>query len=33
MAEDGRVHVTCEFCNSEYGFDAAEFGAKASPVQ
>ena len=33
MAEDGQVHVTCEFCNSEYCFDAAELGAKASPVQ
>jgi molecular chaperone Hsp33 len=33
MAEEGRVQVTCEFCNSRYDFAAAELAAKASPIQ
>jgi molecular chaperone Hsp33 len=24
--EDGRISVTCEFCNTRYDFDPAEFG-------
>ncbi|MEM8744192.1 MAG: Hsp33 family molecular chaperone [Pseudomonadota bacterium] len=25
MAEDGRIRVTCEFCNAKYDFDPADF--------
>lgn len=25
MTEDGRIHVTCEFCNTRYAFDSAEY--------
>ncbi|MFQ5625268.1 MAG: Hsp33 family molecular chaperone HslO, partial [Methyloligellaceae bacterium] len=26
MAEDGQIHVTCEFCNTRYDFDPRDFG-------
>jgi len=26
--EDGRIHVTCEFCSADYSFDPAEFSPK-----
>ena len=25
MAEDGRIRVTCQFCNAQYDFDPADF--------
>lgn len=25
MTEDGQIHVTCEFCNTRYAFDSAEY--------
>lgn len=27
VAQDGRIHVTCEFCNRRYEFGAADFGS------
>ncbi len=33
MAEDGQIEVTCEFCNSQYAFDANELMQKASTMQ
>ncbi len=33
MAEDGRILVTCEFCNSKYEFSAVELQRKASTLQ
>jgi molecular chaperone Hsp33 len=28
MVENGRISVTCEFCNSSYGFDPSEVGSR-----
>ena len=28
VAQDGRIHVTCEFCNRRYEFGAADFGGR-----
>jgi molecular chaperone Hsp33 len=33
MADDGKVEVTCEFCNSKYRFDPDELIRKASNLQ
>jgi molecular chaperone Hsp33 len=30
MVENGKISVTCEFCNSTYGFEPAEVNAEAS---
>jgi len=30
MAEDGRIRVTCEFCNAQYDFDSADFARASS---
>jgi molecular chaperone Hsp33 len=30
MVEDGKISVTCEFCNTTYGFEPAEANAEAS---
>jgi molecular chaperone Hsp33 len=33
MIEDGKVKVTCQFCNTRYDFDAAALRAKDAPLQ
>jgi molecular chaperone Hsp33 len=33
MVEDGKVQVTCQFCNTRYYFDADMLRAKDSPLQ
>ncbi len=30
MVEDGKIAVTCEFCNRTYDFEPAEVGVNAS---
>ena len=28
IEDDGRIHVTCEFCSTDYVFDPSEFSGK-----
>ena len=32
MVENGKITVTCEFCNSTYVFDPAEVDAASPPT-